>query len=92
MISTHPIITLRAPNGVTRIGGAKEYAAKFATEHGTVNLNLVQGGRDELRCDSRSPSTTDHRHVFHIVHSEYQAGSTKENAKKYDKSELKRTS
>lgn len=28
---TDPIITLNDPNGVTNIGGAKEYAAKFAT-------------------------------------------------------------
>ena len=28
---TYPIITLRAPRGVTSIGGAKVYAAKFAT-------------------------------------------------------------
>ena len=28
---THPIITLNEPRGVTNIGGAKEYAAKFAT-------------------------------------------------------------
>lgn len=29
--STHPMMTLKEPNGVTNIGGAKEYAAKFAT-------------------------------------------------------------
>ena len=29
--STHPMMTLNEPNGVTNIGGAKEYAAKFAT-------------------------------------------------------------
>lgn len=29
--STHPMITLRDPNGVTRMGGAKAYAAKFTT-------------------------------------------------------------
>ena len=29
--SAYPIITLRAPSGVTNIGGAKVYAAKFAT-------------------------------------------------------------
>ncbi len=28
---TDPIITLSEPKGVTNIGGAKEYAAKFAT-------------------------------------------------------------
>lgn len=28
---THPMITLSAPRGVTSIGGAKVYAAKFAT-------------------------------------------------------------
>lgn len=27
----HPMRTLNAPNGVTRIGGAKAYAAKLAT-------------------------------------------------------------
>jgi len=27
-----PMITLRAPRGVTRMGGANVYAAKFATE------------------------------------------------------------
>ena len=31
LIPTHPMITLSEPNGVTNIGGAKEYAAKFAT-------------------------------------------------------------
>jgi hypothetical protein len=31
LIPTHPIMTLSEPNGVTNIGGAKEYAAKFAT-------------------------------------------------------------
>jgi len=30
-IITHPISTLNAPSGVTRIGGAKVYAAKLAT-------------------------------------------------------------
>ena len=29
--ATHPMMTLNEPNGVTNIGGAKEYAAKFAT-------------------------------------------------------------
>lgn len=29
--TAYPISTLRAPNGVTSIGGAKAYAAKFAT-------------------------------------------------------------
>ena len=28
---TDPIMTLIEPRGVTRMGGAKEYAAKFAT-------------------------------------------------------------
>ena len=32
MVPTHPMMTLNEPNGVTNIGGAKEYAAKFATE------------------------------------------------------------
>ena len=31
ILKTHPINTLRAPNGVINIGGAKVYAAKFAT-------------------------------------------------------------
>jgi hypothetical protein len=31
MEKTHPIRTLSAPSGVTRIGGANVYAAKLAT-------------------------------------------------------------
>lgn len=31
ILRTYPINTLRAPNGVTNIGGAKVYAAKLAT-------------------------------------------------------------
>jgi hypothetical protein len=30
---TYPIITLIAPSGVTKIAGAKVYAAKLATDH-----------------------------------------------------------
>jgi hypothetical protein len=33
---THPIITLNAPSGVTKIAGAKVYAAKFATSPTTI--------------------------------------------------------
>lgn len=32
VLRTHPMMTLNAPSGVTRIGGANVYAAKLATE------------------------------------------------------------
>jgi hypothetical protein len=37
-LPTHPIRTLRAPKGVTSIGGANVYAAKFATVSHVRNL------------------------------------------------------
>jgi hypothetical protein len=44
--STHPMMTLNEPNGVTNIGGAKEYAAKFATggrEGGYEEYGVIKG-------------------------------------------------
>jgi hypothetical protein len=38
--STAPIKTLNAPRGVTRIAGAKAYAAKFATSPTTTRHNV----------------------------------------------------
>jgi hypothetical protein len=39
--STAPIKTLRAPRGVTKIAGAKAYAAKFATSP-TITTDVVR--------------------------------------------------
>ena len=54
---THPIKTLRAPNGVINIGGAKVYAAKFAT----VTWQQKVGQENSVvteDVDSLSPNTT----------------------------------
>lgn len=37
---SYPIKTLRAPRGVTRIAGAKEYAAKFSNSPNTTKSQL----------------------------------------------------
>jgi hypothetical protein len=42
--NSHPINTLKNPNGVMRIGGAKEYAAKFATK-GHLELVTSSAGQ-----------------------------------------------
>lgn len=54
---THPTITLRDPSGVTRMGGAKAYAAKFTTKRaGNDQLNSMRHAA--ARSDSRSADTT----------------------------------
>ena len=49
------MITLSEPKGVTNIGGAKEYAAKFATSVG-VGISTLE---IKYQNDARSPKTTD---------------------------------
>jgi hypothetical protein len=56
---TDPIKTLRAPSGVTRIGGAKAYAAKLATSPITTGWceQVARGVEDGRRrtCDDAGP-------------------------------------
>lgn len=56
---TDPIKTLRAPSGVTRIGGAKAYAAKLATSPMTTGQCEQVGKRAEdgrgRTCDDAGP-------------------------------------
>ena len=40
-IQKYPLKTLNAPNGVTRIAGAKVYAAKFAISPRTTTINIT---------------------------------------------------
>ena len=58
---SYPMSTLRAPNGVTRIAGAKAYAAKFAISPRTtarpISLRFCRGLARCRRptCDNASP-------------------------------------
>lgn len=57
---THPIRTLNAPKGVTRIAGAKAYAAKLAISPRTtagqlISLALEQKPRKPRTSDNTSP-------------------------------------
>jgi hypothetical protein len=59
------MITLNEPNGVTNIGGAKEYAAKFATcerEHGYQGYG-VKRVVNETHIRPTPLAATSERHV-----------------------------
>lgn len=52
---THPIITLIAPRGVTRMAGAKVYAAKLATSPTTTTCENLYLSQSLTRNHSRPP-------------------------------------
>jgi hypothetical protein len=55
------MITLSEPNGVTNIGGAKEYAAKFATNGEGMHLTKIKSRTESETYIHPTPLTAHQR-------------------------------